>query len=119
MTDPVSDRVELQLQRDDIERREKWRDLMWTMPFISFKDDWEVAVTPPFSGAIARFRVRKRGSKSQNAVSVYFDVYDRIGIENQPYWEVHPVNGDCGRCYRDDVEKLLKMIEQGLSELDA
>ena len=33
-----------------------------------------------------------------------------------PYWEVYPVDGDNRRCSINDVDELVKLIEQSLQE---
>lgn len=87
----------------------------WTteIPFIRFKEDWEVKVIPPSTGAIVRFRVRRKNSKSHD-ISVYLDCYNRLGmLHGGPYWEIYPYqNEDVYRCKMEDVEELVEKIEE-------
>ena len=61
----------------------------WTkeIPNINFHEEWDIKITPPFGGAVVRFRVNDR-------VSVYLDCYNRLGVWDGPYWEIYPVNDD-------------------------
>ena len=86
----------------------KWRN---EIPFIKFPSDWEIQITPPFSGATVRFRVKKGDAH----VSVYLDCYDRLGSCGQPYWEVYPYEGDVFRCLMDETDLLLTAIERSLN----
>lgn len=72
----------------------------------------EVQISPPFSGAVVRFRVKKDKAE----VSIYLDCYDRLGFYGEPYWEVHPHEGDVYRCDMADTESLLNAIKHSISE---
>jgi hypothetical protein len=82
----------------------------WTkeIPYIKFPDDWKIKITPPFSGAVIRFQVKK----DDFWVSVYLDCYDRLGYMEQPYWEIYPHNEDAFRCYMNETDELLRAIEE-------
>lgn len=82
------------------------------IPYIQFPADWKVQITPPFAGAVVRFRVQKDDME----VSIYLDCYDRLGCYGSPYWEVYPHEGDVFRCDMSDTEILLNAITQSLSE---
>jgi hypothetical protein len=84
----------------------KW---MNRIPHIKFPADWEVQIIPPFSGAIARFRVN-------NKVSVYLDGYDILGFVGEPYWEVYPHKDDVYRCAMNNVDDLIVAIQESLDE---
>jgi hypothetical protein len=96
------------LQHYKIEEKDDWRGWLHKIPFIPVKPGWLIQPCPPFSGAVARFRVKLPDGRVK---SVYFDGYDRLGFMNAPYWEVYPVEGDCGRCMQDEVDKLIELIE--------
>lgn len=90
---------------------EKWLD---KVPTIQFPPHWEVAIIPPFRGALVRFRVKK-----DNAwISVYLDVYDNLGSMGQPYWEVYPCVGEDGtqRFLMNDTQGLIECIEHNLQQ---
>ena len=93
--------------RFGIEKQDKWRESINTIPFVSFPADWSVQVIPPFGGAMARFRVKLPSGATK---SVYLDFYDRIGYYGEPYWEVYPVGDDVGRCDMADTAELLRLI---------
>ncbi len=99
-------------KRLEVELEEKWVECAEKIPYIPFPRGWQVQVIPPFGGAIARFRVKKK----KGWVSVYLDVYGRLGYMNGPYWEVYPVDGDVGRCYMDEIPKLLEIISKALRQ---
>jgi len=99
-------------ERYDIETREEWRKWMGRIPAIEFPAGWQVKVIPPFGGAMARFRVLAGGKD----ISVYLDVFDRLGCVGAPYWEVYPYQGDVGRVPMDDVSGLIAMIQETVDE---
>lgn len=76
------------------------------IPYLKFKEDWEVKALPPFGGAIIRYQIKK----GDNWCSIYLDGYDCLGCCGQPYWEVYPHNDDCFRCAIGDSESLLNAI---------
>ena len=82
------------------------------IPFIKFKAHWNVKITPPFAGAVVRFRIESNGVE----LSVYLDCYDRLGYFGEPYWELFPHNDDVFRCKMNDTESLLKAISESLKE---
>lgn len=98
---------ELYLVRYKIEEQDKWRESIGTIPFIKFPAEWQVQVIPPFGGAMARFRVKLPSGADK---SVYLDFHDRLGYMQQPYWEVYPVKGDCGRALLNETDLLLELI---------
>lgn len=88
---------------------DKWiRDI----PYIKFPASWEVQITPPFGGAVVRFRVMV-GSAD---VSIYLDCYDLIGFYGEPYWEIYPLNDDVYRCDMNDTTSLLTAISDSINE---
>lgn len=96
------------LEYENIQEHSKW---IKEIPYIPFKNGWKIQVSPPFGGAVARFRVV---GENGNETSVYLDCYDRLGIFGEPYWEIHPHDGDVYRCAMNDVECLVKNIEHSL-----
>jgi len=90
--------------------KDKWREWAFKIPFIEFPAGWKVSVSPPFGGAVARFRVRLPEMSENDSISIYLDCYDRLGCYGQPYWEVYPYKSDCGRCDMSDTAELLRMI---------
>ena len=97
--------------RYEIEHDEKWREWSDKIPALKFPPDWEVKIIPPFAGAIVRFTVEGLVYN----VSVYLDVYDRLGCYGKPYWEVYPYRDGCGRCDMENTVELLEMITETLS----
>jgi hypothetical protein len=86
------------------------------MPFLDFRDEWQIKMIPPFGGAIVRFGVRERGCES-DFVSIYLDCYDRIGLYGEPYLEVYPHDDDVFRCAMLDTESLIKAISESVKEI--
>lgn len=90
----------------------KWSD---EIPFMAFPVKWRVKIVPPFRSTIVRFLIRTEKMPEEDAISVYLDCYNMLGIESQPYWEIYNGN-DTQRFPMKDTKKLLagisKMIEQ-------
>lgn len=83
------------------------------IPFIKFNPKWEIQITPPFAGAVVRFRVKYKNAD----VSIYLDCYDALGYVGEPYWEVYPdTTGDCFRCLMNETDLLLKAIQESIDE---
>ena len=80
------------------------------IPYIEFPTDWKIQISPPFAGAVVRFRVKKDKAE----VSIYLDCYDKLGYYGEPYWEVYPHNGDVYRCDMADTESLLNAIKESI-----
>jgi len=59
---------------------------------------------PPFGGAMLRFRVSTTWNPS--GLSIYLDTCGALGYENEPYWEVYPVNGDTLRLPFEKIVEL-------------
>jgi hypothetical protein len=100
------------IKRVEIEREDQWIEWIDKIPLIQFPEGWQIQIIPPFSGAMARFRVKK----GEDCISVYLDVYDQLGFMGQPYWEVYPVEGDTERCYMGDTQGLIKIITKALKK---
>ena len=93
----------------EFDRAFETREWIKKIPQIKFPADWEVQIIPPFSGAIARFRVN-------NKVSIYLDGYDLLGLEGEPYWEVYANRNDVYRIAMNNVDDLIKAIQESLDE---
>jgi hypothetical protein len=100
------------MMRANVERNEKWRERVKDIPFLRFDPSWEIAVIPPFAGAVSRFLVRKGKAE----VSVYLDFDCKLGYMDGPYWEIHPLDGDCGRFMLNETDELLAGIAQSIAE---
>ena len=82
------------------------------IPYIRFPAAWEVQVTPPYHGAVVRFRVRNKRGKE---ISVYLDCYDTLGCYGSPYWEIFPAaDNDIARYAMRDVDGLLKGLKASM-----
>ena len=79
------DTLDLYLIRLEVENLEEWESWTQEIPYLRFKNEWEVCIIPPRLGLMSRFIVRRENKE----VSVYLDVYDRAGFMGQPYWEVY------------------------------
>ena len=100
------------LSRAQIESTEGWRDWIHRAPKLSFPPSWEVAIVPPFCGALMRFRV----FKGKAEVSVYFDANQALGCWDGPYWEVYPYDDDTFRCGAFETSKLMKAIAKSIRQ---
>ncbi len=99
------------IDRYKIEEEQDWRGWIEKIPAIEFDAGWKVQVIPPFSGALARFRV----TVGDKTASVYLDGYEAIGFFGEPYWEVYPVGDDVGRCAMAATDELLSLIRQSIA----
>lgn len=89
-----------------------WPEKAREVPFIKFPADWEIRMTPPFAGADARFAVRKDGA----FVSAYLDFDSNLGCMDDPYWEIHPIDGDCARYLLHETDDLLAGIALSIKQ---
>ena len=99
---------ELIFARYKIEKAQKWREEVLSLPFISFPAGWQVQIIPPFADAVVRFRVKLPSGADK---SIYLDKRNSLGYwQGEGYWEVYPYRGDVGRCDIPDIPELLRMI---------
>lgn len=85
----------------------------WTneIPYIKFPFNWEIAIIPPFGGAVVRFVVKQHEAR----VSVYLDCYDELGYVGEPYWEIYPSETqDNMRFLMKETDLLLEAIQKSL-----
>jgi len=94
------------------ERKRNCRKWIQDLPFLKFKEDWEIKIIPPTTTALIRFQVRKKDAW----VSVYFDSDCRLGFSPEPYWEIYPVGNDAERYVLGEEDELLEGIEKALNE---
>ena len=86
----------------------KWAN---SIPYIRFKEDWDVRIIPPHTGAVIRFLVKKGNVE----VSVYLDCYDTLGLVGESYWEIYPdQEEDCTRVLMNNVDELLEAIQKSI-----
>jgi len=109
MTDILTDAW---MDRMKVEEKEKWREWYFKIPYLRFKPEWEVSIGPPFTGAMARFRLRYK----ENEISVYLDCFSRLGFYGdgyaEPYWKMRPYENDTARFAMSDTEGLLAAIDK-------
>lgn len=103
----IEELFEVRMRRLKIENEQNWREDIDTIPWLQFPSDWKVRIIPPFADAVVRFQVTLPSGKHK---SIYLDSREALGYYGGPYWEVYPVQGDVGRCDREDAEELMKMI---------
>lgn len=111
MTEYIMTEYEIYRSRIDIEGKQKWREEIDNIPYLSFKPEWKVKVIPPISNAVVRFLVELPSGVRK---SVYLDSRQSLGFwegGTKPYWQVDPVGDDVGRCGIDDVKTLMELIE--------
>jgi len=95
----------------DHELKMEYHKWITKIPYINFPSNWQVQITPPFAGAVVRFRVKN----DYREISVYLDCYDILGYYGKPYWEIYPASDqDIFRCDMEDVDTLLKEIKLSL-----
>lgn len=91
-----------------------WIKWVGEIPALQFPSHWRVRMSPPFGGAVVRFRVSTEAHPGE--ISVYLDCYDQLGIFGAPYWEVYPVDMDTERHGINETKSLLESIAKGLGE---
>lgn len=96
------------IDRYRIEKDEDWHGWMDKIPFLSFPAGIEIKPIPAFAGAMVRFIARSK--KSQNTVSVYFDVSNNLGYMDGPYWEIYPYEDDTARFMLGDEAEMIRHI---------
>lgn len=106
--------------RAKLEAKEQWFKWMGMIPYISFPKEWHIAIIPPFSGAMTRFRVRTHRMPEDRYVSVYLDCLDHLGSMGHPYFEVYPAAGkdEIFRCSISETKELLKVIQKAIDQIE-
>lgn len=103
------------LKRFNLEVEEEWETWMEQIPSFKVPEGFQIKITPPFAGAIVRFRLKYKNKE----VSVYLDCHERLGCFGSPYWEAYPINGDTYRARIDELDNLIEIIEKELrNEVD-
>jgi hypothetical protein len=108
---PPEDEVPDIIERMALERAEKWDEWWRRMPPLKFKEEWGVKIAPPSVGAMVRFVV----SYKEASVSVYFDVFNRLGYMSGPYWEIWPYEEDTARFMFGEEDNMMKAIEYSIN----
>lgn len=94
----------------ELERR--WDEVSPQIPYLRFKPEWKVAIIPPSRGADVRFCI----ACADAYVSVYLDIEQNLGFfGGAPYWEVYD-GDDIERCDMTDGQRLMELIERGLTK---
>lgn len=111
--------IENTIMRSKVELNEKWKDWSRKIPPLHFEPEWNIAIIPPFAGALVRFVV----SYNNKEVSVYFDGYSNLGYmynrndEPLPYWEIYPDKYGMNKRYSmNETDKMMADIEEILSD---
>ena len=92
---------------DTLQETRKW---MRELPYLHFKQEWNVRIIPPFGGAIIRFFI----DYNNKHVSVYFDAYDELGFVGEPYFEFYD-GEECYRYLMNESEEMMGDIEKFLN----
>ena len=102
--------------RSVIEHNEEWRGWCNRIRPFRFDSDWDVRIIPPFGGAITRFTI----TKGDKHVSVYLDVFSRLGLmydetgDAVPYYEVFD-GENTPRFLLDKVDEMMSYIRTVLN----
>lgn len=92
----------------------EWDKWCKEIPRLNFHSDWNVKIIPPFACAVIRFNCEKNGKTAD----VYLDCYDELGCFGEPYWEIYPYDDDTYRCPINEVDDLIKRIDEILEGKD-
>ncbi len=114
MKDSYLERVMTTSKIDSLQEYQKWAQ---EIPFMRFPADWEIKIIPPFCGAIVRFVIRR--INEEKSISVYLDCYGTLGSLGDPYWEIHPYNGDTYKCYLNETGNLIDAIDYALGNKES
>lgn len=88
--------------RIDLEILENWEELHKFIPELpEIRPGYTLKLLPPGRGAVLRFFIRK--VDSEKYVSVFLDMFDRLGFMQEPYWEIYP--------YKDEITKRFLLNE--------
>jgi len=113
----VSNYIDKFKARIIMETEYEWNKWTKEIPNITFKEEWNVKIIPPFGGAIIRFVVNHKEDE-KSWISVYLDCYDELGIFGEPYWEIYPYKyedyEDVCRIEMNNVNKLIEEIDKQL-----
>lgn len=102
-------------ERANVERDESWRELSNKIPFIKFKEHWEVRVMPPWCFALARFNVRDSNKKDSPYCSIYLDILTSMQGMDGCFWEVCTLDvAEPERFELLDVEGVVDCIDRQL-----
>ena len=102
-------------QQDDDLRMEvesKWQFEEWRkeIPYLNFKEEWNVKMIPHSGKAMVRFIVKVGDVR----LSVYLDCYEKLGLD-KPYWEIFPAkDGDTERFLINEADDLINAIDDSL-----
>ena len=93
------------ISRSKLEREENRDKHAKDMPFISIREGYQIQIIPPFGGAMLRFRILHNASNKE--YSIYYDVNNSLGIEDEPYYEVYPISyiDDDGESHQDTLRE--------------
>ncbi len=105
----LEDYVNSTIKRSEVESGEKWAEINKEIPTLNFKEEWNVKIIPPYSGAVARFIIIR---EDEMVCSVYLDWYDRLGCFGSPYYELFPFEDDIKRYSLTETDELMKDINE-------
>lgn len=91
------------------------RKALYDSPWLSVPDGYAIKPVFPYHGAAARFYICRKDNPKE-AVSVYLDVADMLGIVGKPYFEAYRIDGDTARFLLDEADDMMAAI---VAELDA
>ena len=101
------------------EVEKEWNLHEWScvIPYLQFKPEWKVKITPPKLLGIIAFSI-----KYKNAwVSVFLDGYNQISATSnndkaEPYWEMYPsaIDGDTACFKMNNTKGLLNEIQESI-----
>lgn len=84
-------------------------------PILSFPENWKIQMIPPFAGAAFRFQI----IIDEHKFSVYYDVWNELGIMDESYFEVYPIDGDTYRCYKEEFHLFIQSVNDEVERLDS
>ena len=108
--------IEDEHDRSVIEHNKEWWEWCDRIRPFRFDSDWDVRIIPPFGGAITRFTI----TKGDKHVSVYLDVFSRLGLmydeagDYVPYYEVYD-GENTPRFLLDEVDDMMSYIRTVLN----
>tara|TARA_R100000655_G_scaffold1570_3_gene5955 strand:+ start:371 stop:793 length:423 start_codon:yes stop_codon:yes gene_type:complete len=101
----------------EVEKEWNMREWSSVIPYLQFKPEWKVKITPPKLLGIIAFSIKYKNA----SVSVFLDGYNQIASVptndiGEPYWEMYPCKDNCDVDVfkMNDTKGLLKAIEQSI-----
>lgn len=106
------EQCELELKQVQSQYFFKEEEISYELPFLPVKENWLIKPIANFAGSVSRLLITNK--EQTRTVSVYADVYDKLGYVGKPYYEVYLFNEghEPERFLINEVDKMIKSIDK-------